>query len=128
MSELASAVSKNDARRSWKFRRPMMSRISVIIVCIMRLEGLLCTSKALEHLIGLEGRCPSKGSASGAAGSGSGKYLLGWLFVSGRKYIVGIVAKRSAMLIQNGNQRLWLIVKDAREGPINATTYETELM
>jgi hypothetical protein len=32
------------------------------------------------------------------------------------------------MLIQNGNQRLWLIVKDAREGPINATTYETELM
>ena len=106
----------------------MMSRISVIIVCIMRLEGLLCTSKALEHLIGLEGRCPSKGSASGAAGSGFGKYLLGWLFVSGRKYIVGIVAKRSAMLIQNGNQRLWLIVKDAREGPINATTYETELM
>ena len=105
-----------------------MSRISVITVCIMRLEGLLSTLKALEYPVGLEGRCLSKGSVSGAAGSGSGEYLLGWLFVSGRRYMVGIAAKRSAMPIQNGNQRLWLIVKDAREGPINATTYETELM
>jgi hypothetical protein len=135
VSELASAVRKQDARIIWKFRRPVTRCTIVRAAWTMLWTAVLRVSNALAYACGLAfglRGCRSWSSASrGLAESGStplssaGQMLdesgCG-LFVFGSMWMVGMAHIRSAMLIQKGNQRLWLMVEEANEGPMKATT------